>query len=1014
MYTDMALTLKQSILGAPPNQRSTNFEMKQSIFDAPDTKFSNDVIFHSSFCEVEKKVDRWLTRFKYSNDQSVVQDLYLFYLLASKKFLDHRYPSHLSKLFLSIHLMQKTLAQKVAFSPQILHVKVRWLPGILKFPFSKRSVLGCLVCYNALDKYELFDEENLSLAFQKQYPDIRLVKESLYQHTTKNKNLKVHYFEVEKKDGSDFSLDQQNLIRNNVEERVRNSIQKLSPSTFMKRNEEETYKTILVLSNEISSLEDLPQAVINLDEHSGNEIIFQVVLVLPAPFHNFSLKERFVECTFVPKRLATVRHLDDHPIQAHVFSLHLSRSSAFLRTDGSLDFNIARQKVGTLLQSAIGAFRDYNGGLLIKQQEHLEKFRGAFPEADQEILEKFFYSIAPLQKQAILDQEILFLFFKFFLEHRKEKLQKKIDFIFIDSKIEENRYIFVKGNDCSLGDTIDSFIRDHFFQSHEIVYSLLNTLEGVLFTAVLLNPTKEKELFFTKNLKQKLRDCQKKIEGKNVLKIGVEYMPVSLDPRIGVDNLSADMIYLLFEGLMRYDEKEQVVNGMAQSIEISPDAKQYIFKLRQAFWNDGTSVTAHDFEYAWKKILSPDFKTIIAEVFYPIKNAMKAKQGKVPLESVGVQSIDDRTLKVELEHPTPFFLQLTALTSYSPIHRTIDQRRPQWSYECESNYPCNGPFQLKINQSNQGFQLIRNPFYWNVSYANWDQINLIQVAPSQALHAFQNEEVDWIGNPFGAFHSKFTPKKRGEVFVFPNNWVCWQVFNTSCPPFHSRKLREALGYAIDRESIVSNASLPLNPAFSPFLYRQCYINRQVDFPTFDPIKARQLFHEALNELNLSIDDLQPLTLIYNEGEIREYTAHCLKIQFKETLGLECELKSLPWNKLFNQMHSGNFQLGLISWSSPIDDPLHQLNYFRFNIANVAHWEHSDYQNLLHLSEQEINTFQRSSYLIKAERLLCYEMPVIPIFYQPSLGLVKNDLQVVLNLSGTFNIAKSFSQEPNLS
>ncbi|MBA3238029.1 MAG: peptide ABC transporter substrate-binding protein [Parachlamydiaceae bacterium] len=988
------------------------FEIR-SFFDAPtNTKLSNDMIFHSSFHEVEKNVSRWLTRFKYANDQSVAKDLYLFYLLASKKFFDHRHPSHMSSLFLSIYLMQKTLSQKVAFSPQELHIKVRWLPGTLNFPFSKRSVLGCLVSYNALDKYELFDEENLCLAFQKQYPDVKLVQESLYQHTTKNKNLKIHYFEVEKKDGSDFSLDQQNLLKNNVEERVRNSVQKLSPSTFMKRNEEETYKTMLVLSNEISSLEDLPQAAINLDEHTGKEIIFQVVLVHPAPFHNFSLKERFLECTFVPKRMTTVKHLDDHPIQAQVFSLHLNRTSAFLRTDGSLDFNLARQKVGTLLHSAIGAFRDYNGGLLFKQQEHLGKFKDAFPEADQDILEKFFYSIAPLEKQAILDQEILLLFFKFFLDHQKEKLQKKSDFIFYHSQIGENTYLFVKGNDCSLGDTIASFIHDHFFQSHEIAYSILNTLDGIFFTVVLLNPTEEKEQFFTKLLNQKLRDCQKKIEGKKVLKIGVEYMPVSLDPRIGGDNVSADTICLLFEGLMRYDDKKQVVNGMAHSIEISADAKQYIFKLRQAFWNDGTSVTAHDFEYAWKKILSPDFKTIIAESFYPIKNALKAKQGKVPLESIGVQSIDDRTLKVELEHPTPFFLQLTALAFYSPVHRIIDQKRPQWPYECESNYPCNGPFQLKINQPNQGFQLTRNPFYWDVNYANWDQINLIHVAPSQALHAFQNDEVDWIGNPFGAFNSEYIVKKIREAFIFPNNSVCWQVFNTTCPPFHSRKIREAFSYAMDRESIVSNAFFPLNPAFSPLLHRHTNANHETLFPSFDPSKARQLFHEGLSELNLSINDLQPLTLIYNEGEIREYTAHCLKIQYKETLGLECELKPLPWNKLCNQMTLGNFQLGLFNWSPLIDDPLHKLNCFRFSTANVAHWEHLDYQNLLHLSEQQINPFQRSSYLVKAEKLLRDEMPVIPIFYQPALGLVKKNLQVICNLSGSFSIAKSFRQEPN--
>ncbi|MBA2367480.1 MAG: peptide ABC transporter substrate-binding protein [Candidatus Protochlamydia sp.] len=983
--------------------------MKHNILKFPTkTDFTDNLTFHSSFSNVEKQIRNWITRFNYPFDQTFVQDFHLFYLLASKKFLDHRSASHLSSLFLSIHLMQKSLSQKIAFSPDELHVKMRWLPNRLQFPFSTHPVFGCLVGYNALDKYELFDEENLCLAFQKQYPDLRLVKECFYQHYPQNKNLKIHYFEIEKKDGSNFSLYQQKLLKNNIEERVRNSIQKLSPATYMRRNDEEIYKTILVLSNEIGSLEDLPQVSLNLDDQTGKEIVFQIVLVHPLPFHSFSLKDHFVECTFVPKRVTTIRHLDNHPIQAHVFSLHLPRTSVFLRTDGSLDFNLARQKVVSLLQAAIGSFRDYNGGLFLKQKEHLEKFKVGFKEIDQDVLEKFFYSIIPLEKQALLDQETLKQFFNFFLDHQKKKLEKGIDFYFVRSQIGENAYIFVKGNEFSLEDTISAFLNAHCFHSHEIAYSLLNTLEGIFFTAVLLNPS-EKEILFTENLDQKLKDWQKRKNGKKVLKIGVEYMPVSLDPRIGVDNASADTLCLLFEGLMRFDEKEQVVNGAAQSIEISADAKQYIFKLRQSFWNDGSPVTAQDFEYSWKKVLSPDYKASFAEIFYPIKNAMEAKQGKISLGSIGIKSINDRTLVVELEHPTPYFLQLTALTIFSPIHRAVDQKRPQWPYECESNYPCNGPFQLKINQPYQGFQLIRNPFYWDANYANWDQINLIRIIPSQALQAFQNDEVDWVGNPFGAFHSNFITNQIGKEFVFPNTGVCWQVFNTTCAPFHHPKLREAFSYAIDRESIVSNVFVPLKPAYSPLLHRHTNPNSETQFPAFDPERAQQLFQEALMELNYSIEDFQPLTLIYNEGEIRDNIANCIKMQFRETLGLQCELASLPWNKFYNQMNSGNFQLGLYNWSPCVNDALYTFNYFRFGSLNITQWENPDYQNFLHLSEQQINPFQRSSYLIKAEQLLRKEMPIIPIVYQPALGLIKNNLKVIHNHSNNINVAKSYRE-----
>ena len=135
--------------------------MKNSFLKFPTNAiFSDNISFHSSFSHVEKQVQNWLTRFKYPFDQSFAQDFNLFYLLASKNFLDHRNPSLISRLFLSIHLMQKNLAQKVAFSHEELHVKIRWLPGILTFPFSKRAILGCLVGYNALAQVQRPSEEN--------------------------------------------------------------------------------------------------------------------------------------------------------------------------------------------------------------------------------------------------------------------------------------------------------------------------------------------------------------------------------------------------------------------------------------------------------------------------------------------------------------------------------------------------------------------------------------------------------------------------------------------------------------------------------------------------------------------------------------------------------------------------------------------------------------------------------------------------------------------------------------
>ena len=405
--------------------------------------------FHPSFHVVYEKLKKWLTRFPLSIDHSIFHDLALFFLLATKKYLDHRTPTQLFRIVLSIHLMQKKLLRSATFSPQLRHLEIRLLATNLLFPFSKKPVLGCLIGFNLLDRYEVFDEENIVLAFQKYLPQLRLVTESSYCHSSQHKNLKIFYFEIEQKNGLSFSLLEQELLKNSLEEKVKKSIQLLSPTIFMGTNNEEIYKNILVLSQEIHSLQDLPQALITFDQQTGKEIVFRIHLVHISPFEHFSLGEHFSDSTFVSERILTVRYLEDHPIQAHIFRLHVPRTPSLLRADGSLDFYTARQKIVSMVDKAIGEFRDYNGGILIKQQELLEGFKEYFPLIsgnDPDLMEAFFYGLTPLEKQATLSIEILSNLFTYFLENRKEKLPNGSVYSLKIFHNEQHTFLILHGN----------------------------------------------------------------------------------------------------------------------------------------------------------------------------------------------------------------------------------------------------------------------------------------------------------------------------------------------------------------------------------------------------------------------------------------------------------------------------------------------------------------------------------------------------------------------------------------
>lgn len=952
--------------------------------------------FHSTYYSVLEKLKKWLGRFYQPNHDALFKELFLFYLISTKKFLDHRSVPHLFRLLMSIHFMQKKLLRAATFSPHLRHLEVKWLPAALSYPFASKPVLGCLIGFNVMDRYELFDEENILLALQKHLPELRLVRESSYCHTSQHKNLKLFYLEIEKKDGGHFSLSERKLLKVNLEDKVRNSIQTLMPSIFMGHNEEETYKNILVLSQEIHSLSDLPQAYITLYQQTKNEVIFRITLVHVTPFHSISLKERFFDCTFVSHRTMKVRHLDDHPIEAHVFCLHLPREASLLRSDGSLDFYIARQRVVSLLNNAIGEFRDFNGGIIIKQQELLQAFKENYPEIarqDPELMESFFYALTPLEQQVLINQTTLVKLFGYYLENRKQKLTDDLPYSLNVYRDGQEVYIIVCGDNPSLAETVSAVIQEQSFKTQDIAYNILQNAEGVFCSTVLLSAIMDQQETFIQTLRESLDSWHQLAKKRRTLRVGMEFALATLDPRI-VDDTTSEIIKLLFEGLTRFNQKGQIENAVAESISISPNSKEYIFKLRYSLWNDGTPVTAYDFEYAWKKILSPDFKTSFAYMFEPIKNAKQAKEGKVSLDELGIQVLNDRTLKVELESPTPYFLQLMAYPLFSPIHRHIDQQHPEWPYQCEKNYPCNGPFQLKVNQPDQGYHVVKNPYYWDANEIVLDQITMTAMNSVQAHQAFQKKEVDWIGNPFGAWHDFYDKGEEGGRFVsVPNKWIIWMYLNTKSPWFKYPKFRKAFAYAIDRCAIANEAYIALSPTYSPISSEGRGTKNL--FPSFDPEKARKLLHEAMQEVGLTLSSLPPLTLEFTEKGMREYIAVSLKKQFKECFNIECELRSYRWNKYLPQLANSHFNMGLFYWNSWVNDPVSVLKIFEQGDhgMNFSCWRSPSFQKFVQLSEQEVNPFVRSSYLYQAEEVLSQEIPIIPLFYQPFQALVNQDFEM---------------------
>jgi oligopeptide transport system substrate-binding protein len=467
--------------------------------------------------------------------------------------------------------------------------------------------------------------------------------------------------------------------------------------------------------------------------------------------------------------------------------------------------------------------------------------------------------------------------------------------------------------------------------------------------------------------------------------------------------------------LTRIGQEGIPTGGVAESIHVSQDLTQYTFNLRESYWSNGTKVTAYDFEYAWKKILSPDFKTPFAYLFYPIKHARFVKEGFLSVENIGIKVVNDKTLIIELEQPTPYFLELTAHTLYSPVNRSIDQASPDWVSSDAESYICNGPFRIEKQIPGHSCELVKNQNYWDNENVKLEKILFFKSPPQLALEMFEKNEIDWIGSPLSAWESLYSSIQTSIHSLKSPRMIYWCACNTEVFPLNHLKIRQALAYAIHREHIIDALSYDGLPATTPLPLIHT-LNHKNQFLDGNKVKARQLFQEALQELGLRVDHFPVLTFIHVNRDIKKKVARMIQQQWEETLGIRCKIEEHDWKTLFRKLSTGDYQLGGVAWASIIDDPLYILDGFknRENLLNFTKWEHPEFRKALDKAVLQRKPDERTHYIAKAEHILMEEVPVIPIFHEFERYGKKPHLKgICISKVGYFDFKKAYISKPKL-
>ncbi|MFZ0564884.1 MAG: hypothetical protein WAM28_01660, partial [Chlamydiales bacterium] len=312
---------------------------------------------------LEKFINNFFYKFPSLFDDRLLKGWYKLKGNSSNRFIFNRSLSHLQRFLIVQFFLQKkieTLFEKGTYEKS-LFLKI----------FSESSHRLCTaVAIPFRKEQDTFGSPNIFKAFCSILPGIRKISHSYYSWTHPEWPYLFCYLEVQKLRGKDLTLKEIRNLEKPLKEWLAHSIIPLTPGVFYPYNEEESYRQLLLLQKEMNQLDDLPNVSIYFREQTPSFLEFLVHLVrIESEEHLESAAQR------LPASVSYFPHLHRKatPYQWEIFSLRIPSPRFY--ENGAINLLYARRLIVKYVQELVGPFRDYNGGLFEKQQEHFESLK---------------------------------------------------------------------------------------------------------------------------------------------------------------------------------------------------------------------------------------------------------------------------------------------------------------------------------------------------------------------------------------------------------------------------------------------------------------------------------------------------------------------------------------------------------------------------------------------------------------------------------------------------------------
>ena len=477
-----------------------------------------------------------------------------------------------------------------------------------------------------------------------------------------------------------------------------------------------------------------------------------------------------------------------------------------------------------------------------------------------------------------------------------------------------------------------------------------------------------------------------------VLRRGLPGDPRTLDPQLADDQFSLQVVRDLYEGLTSEDSAGRVVPGIAASWTVDETGTVYIFRLRRdAKWSNGAPITAKEFVDGLRRAVEPKTGSGDAVLLSVVKGATDITGGHTSVSALGVAAIDDSTVRIELDHPAPFILQILSQPIAAPSYEGAPRPGKDGASSKDSG-PYDGPYVLAGRVPGSFIDLTRNNNYWNASNVAVEKVRYVNVeSEATELHEYIAGELDMTFTLPLADFKRISEQLGSQVQVDTTLGTTFLALNLSNPELRDLGVRKALSIAVDRDAIAQHVLPGVEQAYTLVASgSNGYVPPKYEWTDWD--RAHQLALAKSLYAHAGYSDERPLRVrLYSaSGEANQRVMIAIAGSWKQNLGVISELISEEFRVfLVGRKDKSRWDVERVRWDADYDDPSSFLDV----LAPGSNENDSGYSNprfieLIRQATVEPRPSLRLDHLRSAEQTMLNDYPIIPIYFVRSRRLVK--------------------------